>query len=424
MSGPEQTDEAPRNTKVDEFVENTISSVVEFGLRYLITIWTFLRWPFKRSLGILQPSEQSRISKPLSFLFVSSSFFYIASELFIKMTQIGGKWKPNPDDLSPFSDIPWNTYTLEAFALYTAPIIAIVIVLAKICGWALSKDPATQSHTRAMVQYISGYILLMLSVVIFTLVLAVAEIVSEIAIPGHVDTGAGHFTGTHLYHFLQYFLYAFLIYLFVSILVVFGSFSRASAFWETTRRFARYAIVRFLIVCTIIILFMPAGIAGTSFLILKNMRSAPDIELSGVMVIKKDANALARQELPISLAVTNTSEKTMVLFTFKRMTARLRTDEKPKQELEYLFKPKSTSGEFIELQPHGVVIIDGMLVKHDAQREAWLEDNSQKSKLSITLSLVGGYQKEQPFGVYNVSAANYWKNGYRHGGLFFTGFTK
>jgi len=422
MSESEQEPEAARNSKVDDFVENTIASVVEFGLCYVNTIWTFLRWPFKSSLGILKPGAQSRISQPLSFLFVSSSIFYLASELFIKLLQIGRKWKPNPDDLSPFSDIAWNTYTLDAFALYTAPIIVIVIIFGKICGWTISREPATRKQTRTMVLYLSGYSLLMLSAVIFAIVLAVAEIVSAIAIPGHVVNGPKPFIQSPFFHLLQYLLYAFLIYLFISTLVVIVSFSRAaSVAGETMRRFARYALVRFLTMCTVVILCIPSGIAGTSYLILKNMRSAPDIELSGVMVIKKDASALARQELPMSVAVTNTSEKTMVLFTFMEMTARLWADEKPKQELKYSFKLKSVNSRFIELQPHGVVTIDGVLVKHDAQRQAWLDDNRQRS-ISMTLSLVGGYQKERPFNVFHVTAANYWKNGYRHGGLFLTGF--
>src|SRR5687767_15162749 len=91
-----------------------------------------------------------------------------------------------PDRINPYSDVSWTTYSLEDFAFSTAPIIAVIAVTAYISGRLLGKGSGAQERVRSGVIYLSGYILLLSSVIPFGVTLGSVEVLKTIAVPGPV----------------------------------------------------------------------------------------------------------------------------------------------------------------------------------------------------------------------------------------------
>jgi len=429
MSDPQNntSPETPKSYMANNIIERTTTAIVQFVFSYLYTVWVLFRWPFRKSLDILDEDVQSRFLPPYSFLFVNIAFFYFMSERFIKLLDL--KTQFNTDGqiklIPAFSP---SNYSLESFTYNTAPIIIIVIALSHIAAWVLGFQRNTAKRkVHSAVCYVSAYLMLLPSIGTLLIGLVIENVLNSIAVPGkkYIETQVAS-TGTDVLKFAEYLLIPLLIYFSVSVITILISFTGST---KQQTDIGLKHIPSFVIPFLVIVLFITAGISSsisvTTYRLAGQLNlndyfkrknaGMGKVRLPAVAVISHEKKSIEKNELPLSLAITNTCDKNVLLFTFtsidKAMT--LVADEDG-HKWNCRFVPLPGQEQFLSVDPGAVATLRGVLVPKEG---TWRELMNKRRNLRLEMKFLGSYPKTNVSDVFYITIDNE-----RVKQLFMTGF--
>jgi len=375
----------PGNEKQTNIIDKTIAAIIHFVIDCLYTMWVFVRWPFRRPPDVLDEDNQKRYLSPYSFLFICSSIFFFAGERLFKiidyatvMTMIRTK------QFGLFPELSKSNYSLESYAFKTAPILAIIIVIAYMTAWIKSaRNDLLKRKIIAAVCYLSGYKLLLISALTFSVVFSISRIYTEVNLPGQPMSGAsvsawGKMIETIGPYVFQIGTYVIIVYFIITLFMILFSFSKAISqqIYNGWKRVTSIGIC-FLTLFFSIVVALSLSLATTSYQISGHFNPMSRVNvfpagegLTGVAVISNDKKAIEKNELPFSIAISNISDKAILLFAFRKVAAIVNIGSIPPNEFHCRFAPRLSSEKFIELKPNATVVIDGVLTnteKNDFQ---------------------------------------------------------